>query len=435
MQGLSGRRSRAALVFVFLSVLAALACSGKSERGGGADNGGTGGAQGGLGGSTGGGASTAHAGSGGTAGVGAGGAAADLQQFYRALYEASCDFEERCAGVNGRAFVNRDYCLEDLENLLQFATPTISSYVVELAYGAACIASRYPADSCDAPSPTTNTPACKQALVLAGAVGEGGVCFSGATDYKSCDYDLDCEVSGGCGYCVPAPARQPNGSPCTDGDECESDSCGPNQTCVPRSGRGEPCSLTVACRGNLSCRNSPDGSTCQDRPGVGDSCADNRYSCLGGLTCSEDGDICVPEARLGAPCDRTEMSCAAVCNFETPDARTGTCTPTYATLGEPCSYTNGAHCFDAVAEETLDPDGTPIACVCSPAPSLPVGSPCSSAADCEYFVCESADPGDPSAPGACREKLHAGEACLYHATCESGYCAEIGLCEDAPVCE
>ena len=86
---------------------AALACSGETDRTDDNDNASAtaGGAHMEPAGSNGSGAST---GSGGSTDVGSGGVAADLQTFHRALYEAGCDFEERCAHINGRRYVNRD---------------------------------------------------------------------------------------------------------------------------------------------------------------------------------------------------------------------------------------------------------------------------------------------------------------------------------------
>lgn len=114
---------------------------------------------------------------------------------------------------------------------------------------------------------------------------------------------------------------QPNGTRgfCPEGSHCSSDS----ETCVVRSGEGEPCdvgggrsaepplvepSWDYGCAYGLYCELATD--TCEALPGDGEPCIEfsgaamhpTEPRCEPGLRCASDGRCVAPTAQLGEPC-------------------------------------------------------------------------------------------------------------------------------------
>jgi hypothetical protein len=154
------RRVGPALILWFLASLTLLACSGQSQ----------------------------HASGDGDDGSGASG---DIIDFYRAIFEAECEFLDRCAAEKGPAYVNTAACLENLDYVLvtlQYAAERLEGgfpYEVHPAHESACIEALFPKDSCDEPTLGRRARRARRARTSARAIGISTVSRSAAAGTAS----------------------------------------------------------------------------------------------------------------------------------------------------------------------------------------------------------------------------------------------------------
>jgi hypothetical protein len=382
-----------------------------------------------------GGASTAGAGGGGgTAGTG-GDAFLD---FYRELLRAQCEFDERCASTNGRAYVNleacstyTDYFLEILEVVLEEDDSLFSYYTIKPGDHRACALSIYPLGTCERPLGNALSPECEAVVEYGDTTALGGVCYSDAAATGLCEPGSTCRIENGCGICEVS-RDLPDGSACEIFTECMSESC-IDGFCANPKPRGASCTSDPECRGYLRCRGADGATVCDDAAGVGDSCEYNS-NCVNGLSCLGEPLVCTLDAANGATCDRAgTASCVALCVFAAPDAATGQCGVALPRAGEPCTYSGTlASCSDGYAKRTVNADGVDTACVCGP--REPAGAPCRASADCESYRCVGASFIDPTVLGVCDPPSQNGGDCTSSLHCESGFCGEDLLCAAPPIC-
>jgi len=390
-----------------------------------------------------GGTSTGGKGGGSTGGAGGGGGSAGsgadaFLDLYRELFRAQCEFDERCASTNGRAYVNLEACNAYTEYLLTIFAEAFeeddsffSYFTIKPGDHRACALSIYPPGTCDGPPGNVLSPECEAVVEYGDTIAVGSVCYSDAASTGLCDPGTTCRVENGCGTCEVS-GNLADGAACVSFTECASEACVDGFCATPKA-RGTACTLDSECRGYLRCQGEVGATVCTDAAGQGDAC-EYDSDCVNGLSCLGEPLACAPDAVNGTTCDREgTVECMAVCVFSAPDAATGQCGFTLPDEGEPCVYYGHLpSCSNGYPRRTVTAEGLDTACVC--APKEPGGGPCHSNTDCASYSCTGEDVLDPTVLGTCDPVVPDGEACTSNFNCESGYCGEDALCAAAPTC-
>lgn len=231
--------------------------------------------------------------------------------------------------------------------------------------------------------------------------------------------------------CV-TPGTVPLGNACAFNSQCESLSCGGEETCgfcVPSAREGEPCSITTGiCLGNLLCqggkciRSTPTTSETVDLHDVGGTCA-SHSDCKPELHC-HNGETCAEYPTLGQSC-----SDARTCKGDSYCELDGLICKAYPALGQACGvdgFTGGAgYCAgDARCSRTSKAVGTCVvlpaegqACLLDPETQMPESLPCATTSRCDVN----------QAPPRCAPRLSKGQACDLSRDCATGLTC---LCPD-----
>jgi len=358
-----------------------------------------------------------------------------LLDLYRELFRVQCEFDERCASENGRAYVNLQACFAYVEYLMSvlevgFDEVDFEEYlaVVPGDYRA-CAESIYPTDTCDAPDSDVLSPQCEAILRYDNPLAVGDVCYVGAEGTGLCTPGSTCSIAGGCGYCE-INSDLPDGAACENSTDCASERC--NGICVTPQPRGAACTTDIDCRGYLRCNGTAGAMTCNDALGNGAPCSYDS-ECMNGLGCLGAPAVCTLDVPEGTACDRSgEVGCGYVCVFPSPTAPTGQCGAALPRAGEACAYVGYSPlCLDGYPKSTVGTEGFDTACVCAPLEQG--GGPCRAATDCESYSCIGYDPLDPNVIGTCDPLLPLGGDCFTDTNCASGVCID-SICAAAPVC-
>jgi hypothetical protein len=230
--------------------------------------------------------------------------------------------------------------------------------------------------------------------------------------------------------CV-TPGTVPLGGACAFNSQCQSLSCGGEESCgfcVPSAREGEPCSSTTGiCLGNLVCEDSKCTRSAGTAPGgdvkdVGGTCS-THSDCKPELHC-HNGSTCAAYPTLGESC-----SVARTCRNDSYCELDGLTCKAYPALGQPCGvdgFTGVAgYCAgEARCSRTSIGVGTcvelPIvgqACLIDPETLMPDYLPCALTARCDAT----------QAPPRCTARATKGQACGTAQDCTAGLSC---LCPD-----
>jgi hypothetical protein len=223
--------------------------------------------------------------------------------------------------------------------------------------------------------------------------------------------------------CV-TPGTLPLGNACAFNSQCQSLSCGGEESCgfcVPSAREGEPCSSTTGiCLGNLAC----EGGKCTKLPGttpggdlkdVGGTCA-SHTDCKPELHCY-NGSTCAAYPTLGESC-----SVARTCHNDSYCELDGLTCKAHPALGQPCGVDGftgqAAYCAgEARCSRTSKGVGTCVelpvvgqACLIDPETQLPEYLSCSLTARCDVT----------QGPPRCAALASKGQACDATRDCATG---------------
>lgn len=275
--------------------------------------------------------------------------------------------------------------------------------------------------------------ACTQRDVCLG----NGVC-SGAP--ITCTPSDACHRAGTCnpstGRCNAGPAL-PNGSPCSDGNQCTtSDSCqggacigtvAPNGTACTD---GDACTQSDTCQGGACSSGSAVVCNASDSCHVAGTCDPATGTCSNpiapdGTACS-DGDACTQSDRcVGGACSGTNP---VVCTSADPCHVAGACDPATGTCSNPAAP-DGTTCSDGDLCTTVDRCqggaclGAPVICAATDA--------CHVAGTCNPTTGTCSNPSAPDGT-ACSD----GNACTRTDSCVGGACvgASPVVCSPSDAC-
>jgi len=252
-----------------------------------------------------------------------------LEDLYAETVRARCDRLVRCGLVTSPETCTAYFRTPD-ENALHAAIAA-RKIRYDGADALRCL-DALAAQPCDETSREVRAPieACERMLRGTLAVGAecsfDAECSSGSCDAPPCLPDTCCT-----GKCL-ATHTAAAGAPCTIDDDCVARTfCGPQRTCAPLSGRGQPCRVDANCDYGFACIGASDleDGACRAMPLLGESCPYMRCAELGAVCNS--AQLCVPIGLPGAPC-MTGLDCSPLleCGAD------GRCADA-PHLGEPCA--------------------------------------------------------------------------------------------------